>query len=882
MKKNLEYILSPVLVLALITVVFIKNDLFPLGPRTLSWCDMTQQVVPLLADFKDILAGNANMFLNMGNAGGMDFIGIFFFFLSSPFTFLVALVQKQDLLLFMNILVVLKMLVCAFTASFFFKKVFPALKPAFNIALSAMYAFSGFALMFYQNVVWLDMMYLFPLLMLSLRAIVKEKKLWPYTVTFAAVLVVNYYLSYMVCLFILLGFYTYTSFCCGKAERREHILRLTVGTLYALLITAAVWLPALMQYLESARGESVLSNLAIMPTFFNIDTKLPIVYATSIMVPAVYLFAQNRSIERKNKKTLLVLLFLLVIPLILEPVNIMWHAGSYQGFPARYGDITSFLILVTAAFVLNRQDAPQKSDTTCLWISVGILLECVVFQFLWLADNKTGLTAYTQTLWGDEQSFSLLSVSAVVFALTYGVLLFFYSYRTLAVRTFSVFLLVLMAVEAIFNGCVYIGSSSDPVQRYKDIMSLSGQITDTGFYRVKNDRKYFPSNLMGALGYNSLSHYTSLTNKDYMAAMKQLGYSSYWMEVNSDGGSVFTDGLLCNKYVVSELYETVYGEFPETMTKQYNIYRNPYFMPLGQVVDTDLSGCGSLPAGSRMDAQQYVYQSLFGEDRTFTQKYDLEYSDNVDVQEQNGGAALTLQDTGLAGTLEYIVDVGEEEVLYFDCYTDMGKTFGHPILDSLSISVDGEELTGDYPKQDENGLLELGKFKNQTVTIDVTVYENISAQSFGLWGLKTGALNGLPRRDANLTAKGNMITGTASAQKDGQYLFIAVPYRDGFTAEINGKPAEIERVFGAFMAVRLEAGENTVGLKYVSKGVGLGFILSVVGILAFAVSIWLSKRGGYRRIAFLEWPAYILFFLLFVAAVLAVYVLPVFLKIIQT
>ena len=47
------------------------------------------------------------------------------------------------------------------------------------------------------------------------------------------------------------------------------------------------------------------------------------------------------------------------------------------------------------------------------------------------------------------------------------------------------------------------------------------------------DKKYFDVNMVGALGYNSLSHYASFTNESYMFTMKKLGYSSYWMEVNS-------------------------------------------------------------------------------------------------------------------------------------------------------------------------------------------------------------------------------------------------------------------------------------------------------------------------------------------------------------
>ena len=55
---------------------------------------------------------------------------------------------------------------------------------------------------------------------------------------------------------------------------------------------------------------------------------------------------------------------------------------------------------------------------------------------------------------------------------------------------------------------------------------------------------------MGALGYDTLAHYTSLTDGDYIFALKKLGYSSYWMEVCSNGGTRITDAVLANKYTV--------------------------------------------------------------------------------------------------------------------------------------------------------------------------------------------------------------------------------------------------------------------------------------------------------------------------------------------
>lgn len=125
------------------------------------------------------LRGEGKPFPQFAKCGGNEFLGRFFVFISSPFTFLVAFVEKWQMMRFANILVLLKMMLCAGCASIFFDRVFPKLRPVFVIILSVSYAFCGYTMLFYQNMVWLDMMYLFPLFLLSLRRLAKTGSLVP-------------------------------------------------------------------------------------------------------------------------------------------------------------------------------------------------------------------------------------------------------------------------------------------------------------------------------------------------------------------------------------------------------------------------------------------------------------------------------------------------------------------------------------------------------------------------------------------------------------------------------------------------------------------------------------------------------------------------------
>ena len=64
LKKALPFIIPPLAVLLIMGFAFYRHGLYPFGDGTVSWCDMSQQVIPLLTDFKDIFTGKDGMFLN--------------------------------------------------------------------------------------------------------------------------------------------------------------------------------------------------------------------------------------------------------------------------------------------------------------------------------------------------------------------------------------------------------------------------------------------------------------------------------------------------------------------------------------------------------------------------------------------------------------------------------------------------------------------------------------------------------------------------------------------------------------------------------------------------------------------------------------------------
>ncbi len=68
-------------------------------------------------------------------------------------------------------------------------------------------------------------------------------------------------------------------------------------------------------------------------------------------------------------------------------------------------------------------------------------------------------------------------------------------------------------------------------------------------------------------------------------------------------------------------------------------------------------------------------------------------------------------------------------------------------------------------------------------------------------------------------------------------VFYSVPYDDSFTAYIDGKEAEIEKVFGGLSAVLVPQGDHTIEFCYTVKGLKEGITVSSVSLILFVCYI---------------------------------------------
>ena len=842
----------PVVIMFILALVYSAYGLYPLGNGTIAWCDMTQQVIPMTCDLKDILTGKAGLFLNMQNAGGMSMIGVIFFFVASPLNLLTLFVDNSELVLFVNVLTMLKMMLAGLTAVLFFRRCFKNTPRAFAWCLSVSYALCGYAVIYYQNSIWLDVMYLFPLLMMGIHSLVTKNKLAGFVISLSALAIVNYYICYMIAIFCIL-FFALLIFRDKEKKYLQAGFLFIVGSLISVLLTAVVWLPSLLQFFASGRTTSITENITSASFLAQFKTSLPLIFYSACAIVICLICVFDKKEHTRQNKTMLIMLTVMLIPLVIEPINLMWHTGSYMSFPCRFAFMTVFIMLICSAQLLENgsahisQESVKKKGKMKYLVPAlcgAVCLLSVILVRYTIKNNAETIEDYARKLWSDDISFAIEFKIFIITAIGFGICFVCYKKGWLNKNTFSALFVCFVVLESVSAANVYMTGSEyysfEKAKATKQVFELEDKINDDSFYRVKTTNKQFDVNNIGAMGYRSLSHYTSLTDRSYMYAMKKLGYSSYWMEVGSHCGTEMTDALFSVKYKIG-IADTTANEY-EYMTQQYGIYKRESFIGLGLVTDRDISAMDSFDDMDRFEVQEGIYDTLFAKDPSDKIMRRYEPTSDLGVIINDHGPQILLTPMEENAQLVYEIDVKGRQELYFDCFDKATSNLYEDIYESFTVVVNDVTLQTKYPSQNSNGLLRLGEFKDSRVTVKIKLLKNVQCTSFGVYGQDLDKLKiaCAKTKSAMLDEEGGTITGSCEAES-GEKCVLFVPYSQTLDIEVNGEKVNYEKAFGDFVVFPLNEGENEIRITAQPMGLTTGIVLSILGAV-MCVGVWLVRK----------------------------------------
>ena len=840
MKNKIKTYLSPLAAGAAAALLFMLfyalHGFYPFGERSVAWCDMDQQYVPLLMELKTALSDGS---LLLGRGGGlMSFYGVFLFFLSSPLSLLSLAADNSQMIWFVNILLVIKAGLSSASAEYYFRRVLPKLDVSFSILMSVMYGVSGYVMMYYQNNMWLDMMIIFPLLMTALFRLMDSGKWGAYTICFAMCLLMNFYISFMVIIFTVMLGGAALHMCCDAGKRGDRAKKLLLGDICAALLSGVVWLPAFAQYTSSGRGNSLsevyFGGYFIQRTF---DKTALLSGSGLVFAAAVLLIVFRRSMASGRARFFAVGGLISFIGIFIEPVNKLLQTGSYQAYPLRYGFIVILLMFSACGALISERQEDKPSASAHIIPAAAAVLFSAAAAAAYI--KRSSLSSYPHSLWVEPKDGLIITAVGLLGGAAYFAAV--YSFRR--GRTKKAFAVIVMAVllfgESFMTFGINVAETEDVSAGFRSAYDTLERIDDEGFVRVKALRRYYYPNYAEAMGKYSTGHYTSLTDGDMLYTMKRLGYSSHWLDMDTSGGTMLTDELLLNRYIIGSSYGVNRFYRAYDVTGSLSVRTDPR-VPDGAVIsDVPPSELADFESCERMAATEFLSDRLFGE-KGVVEELVPDTAEGLDITENNGSVTVKrLPDQ--PSELIYDIDVNGRRELYFDLFGRYSADVEEDYYYSAEVFVNDQLVLGNYPNGSCNGIIDLGTYEDETLSVRIRILKDFTAASFGLYLFDADRASDAIAAADTAVVKVSGSTLTAAADRGG-YIYLPIAWSEGWSCTVNGEKAPLIKTIGSLSAVELPEGGGTAELRFCPGGLKPGAVLTAAGALLFAAALAVTGR----------------------------------------
>ncbi|MFQ9509612.1 MAG: YfhO family protein, partial [Lachnospiraceae bacterium] len=202
--------------------IFVERGIFPFGDSSFLRTDLYHQYAPFFQTLKDKLANGGSLSYTWELGMGTNYAALFAYYLSSPLNWLLAFCPQKYVIEFITYMIVLKIGLSGLTFTYYLSK----RNNTKNIGIAffgIFYALSGYMAAYSWNIMWLDCILLFPLIILGIDRLVKEDKCMLYCLTLGLSIISNYYISIMICIYLVIYFIVSMILLPSKEKKTIHL-----------------------------------------------------------------------------------------------------------------------------------------------------------------------------------------------------------------------------------------------------------------------------------------------------------------------------------------------------------------------------------------------------------------------------------------------------------------------------------------------------------------------------------------------------------------------------------------------------------------------------------------------------------------------------------
>ncbi len=798
--------LVPVLVMV---IIFIQRGIFPFGEESFLRTDMYHQYAPFFSEFQYKLTHGGSLLYSWDVGMGVNFAALYAYYLASPFNWLLILCPKKLIIEFMTYMIVFKIGLSGLAMNAYLRKHYQT--DRFGTAFfGILYALSGYMAAYSWNIMWLDCIILFPVIMLGLERLVHEKRWGLYCISLGFSILSNYYISIMICIFMVIYFVALLILE-GRQSGKDIMAcarQFFLASMGAGGFAGLVLVPEVLALQSTASGSSTFpktfnSYFSILDMIArhigNVEVEIgldhwPNIYCGVAVLMFFLMYLACRRISVKEKAVYCSLLLFFYLSFSVNVLNFLWHGFHYpNSLPCRQSFIYILLLLSMCCHAyLHLDDIPWKHMVLAFW-------GAVIFVLL------------AEKLVTEHDFHFIVFYAAILFLALYAGLLWLY-HQGKSRNLLALLALGLVSLEAAVNMAatsVTITSRTSYVRDNEDVQILVSEVIpqDT-FYRVeKMTRK--TKNDGAWMNFPSVSLFSSVADANLSRLFKQLGCESSTNAYSITGSTPLVNSLFSVRYGLysevpsgSPLLNYV-GESGSTY-----LYENAYTLPIGFLLPSEFEYEFHPESGIPAEVQNQI-TDLLGCSPALTDAWgDVNGQTFRFTPEQEGDYYVYVINKNIE---EVTVHKGEDSQNFDHVNRGYFVELGWcPAGQEITVTCTGDEIMDARAYRfEENSLGE--------------VYEE----------LKNGGMTVTRWQDTR-------IEGTVQAEQSGMF-FTSIPYDQGWKVLVDGRETKGRRVLDAFLGFDLTAGRHQIVLAYTPPGLKAGAAISVISILCIGLAFLASR-----------------------------------------
>ena len=857
--------------------------------------DLNGQYVYFFESLHDVIYNaDASLLYSWSRTLGGEYMGIYAYYLASPFSWLVALMPSAIITESLYVMILLKIGCAGASMGWYLHKTYPTTRQ--NVLIfSALYALCAWSLSFGNNVMWLDALILFPLVIYGADLLISGRNYIVYTLALALTILSHYYMGYMVCLFLVLYFFYHHVAMRDRADfnpRGERAHFLLSGLRYLFFTILAVGISAVIvfcAYYSLTFGKDTFTDptyeFTFKLTFLDVLYKLfpgavdtvrreglPFLYCGTATLFGAAAFAVSPKFKTKEKAAAGLLLLILTLCFSVSLIDIWWHGGQEPNWlNYRYSFMFSFVLLVIGYRGFERLRNLSSQFLAVVPGALGIIL--VILQ----QEGYGKGYEYTEEIFPKAYSYDLLFyfLAPIIIGAVFLAILYYKKQKASKMGSLALTLTILCETVAV-GVLSHVGLACDVGyslrKDYADFMDRVSpaveyiQELDSSFYRMDKDFHRQPADAI-ALEMRGLSSTTSTLNRHTLKLVDQLGYAggSYWSQYS--GGNPVTDMLLGVKYVLSDntladaLYQRIYTD--EKGEAVYG-YLNPYALSLGFAVNDAVLELDFDDYPSPMELLNDLTAAMTGKDelRPFL---PIETEDpalsGIDRAYTTGKSHYIYKKTDPESTdasITYTLTADKDGLCYLFFPTDYPR--------ECTLYVDGVE-SGTAMGNDSDCIIPLGNFKAGSsheiklvplqekayVATDCAYFYTLDEELF------KGCYESLKDSQFHIDRdyKEDHLTGSITVREENTLLFTSIPYDAGWIIKVDGKEVtpylstvtvydektgeaagtEQQPYQDALTVLRLTKGEHTLSFEYRPDCYLYGSAISLISLGVFLLIV---------------------------------------------